>query len=287
MMHSMISVIIPTWNRYELTLEALRSVYSQKVSSLEVIVVDDGSDESHPPYVNTFPEVRQLCIEHCGMAGRVRNIGVKASSGEFIAFLDSDDLWFEGKLQAQASLFEQEPELQLVHSRELWQRQGRIVSQRSQRHQRSGDLFEDSLQKCIIGPSTVMLRRSLFMDLGGFREDLEVCEDYEFWLRVTALTPVGHIDRELSCKRAGHGSQLSETYGYIERFKIDALKQLVDNRWFSTHATEFHQKRAELALARKCTIHAGGARKRGREEEALLYEALAARYDGSEHRNLV
>lgn len=278
MILSMISVIIPTWNRYALTLEALYSVYAQKVSPLEVIVVDDGSDESHPPYSKTFPDVRELRIEHCGMAGRVRNIGVGASQGELIAFLDSDDLWLEGKLQQQSALFEKEPDVQIVHTREIWQRQGKIVSQSSQRHVRAGDLFEDSLQKCIIGPSTVMLRKSFFMSLGGFREDLEVCEDYEFWLRVTALTKVAHVDRELSCKRAGHGPQLSETYGFIERFKIDALKQLVETRWFSTHATDLHQRRAEKALAHKYVIHAQGARRRGREQEAMQYEAMAAIY---------
>ena len=112
------------------------------------------------------------------------------------------------------------------HTRERWVRSGRVISQRSQRHRRSGDLFADSLRKCVIGPSTVLLRRAAFARAGGFREDLEIAEDYELWLRLTARYPVGYLDQELVIKRAGHSDQLSERYGQIEIFRLRALHDL-------------------------------------------------------------
>jgi hypothetical protein len=93
-------------------------------------------------------------------------------------------------------------------------------------------IFEDALKKCIIGPSTVLMEASLFREAGGFREDLEIAEDYELWLRITSRYSVAYLDEALTVKRAGHPGQLSEKYGSIEYFRIKALEPLVDSRWF-------------------------------------------------------
>jgi len=277
----MVSVIIPVYNRAELAAEAARSVLAQSFEDLELIVVDDGSDpEQFSLMEQRMPKdfrVRFLRLSRSGMPGLVRNRGVAASRGEWTAFLDSDDLWLEGKLGLQMELLRRRPETVLVHTRERWLRNGRLVSQCSQKHQREGMIFTDALKKCIIGPSTVLLRRSVFLQLGGFREDLEIAEDYEFWLRWCALFPVDYIDTPLVEKREGPWEQLSHKYGQIEKFRIKGLMGLVDGEWFQQHGPAAFAAAAERELARKCTIYARGAAKRGREAEAALYRAYAAR----------
>jgi len=215
-----------------------------------------------------------LQIEHTGMPGAVRNRGVEASRGEFIAFLDSDDLWMPRKLERQILCMRIPGAPGISHTRELWLRNGKIVSQASQKHKRSGRLFHDSLLKCIIGPSTVMMKRKLFLDAGGFREDIEIAEDYELWLKITARSDVAFLDQPLTVKRGGHEDQLTAKYGQIEIFRIEALAGLLDNGFFNDEDRIL----AAAELSRKCAIYANGARKRGKIDEALDYESRSRKY---------
>lgn len=270
--HPLVSAIIPTHDRLDLLMEAIDSVRAQSYAPIELIVVDDGSTDGTWERLRAEPGMRRRRIDHTGRPGAVRNAGVAIATGDYLAFLDSDDLWLPDKLALQMELLRESPGIPIVHSRELWLRDGRPVSQAGQRHRRAGWLFADAVRKCIIGPSTVVLHRSVLRAVGGFREDLEIAEDYELWLRVTARFPVGYCDRPLVTKRAGHGDQLSERYGQIERFRIDALAPLVA----AGHWAEPERSVARRELARKCLVHAAGARKRGRDAEAARYEALAS-----------
>ena len=270
--HPLVSVIIPTHDRLALLMEAIDSVRAQSYAPIELIVVDDGSTDGTARRLRAEPGVRLLGMDHTGYPGAVRNAGVAIATGDYLAFLDSDDLWMPDKLALQMELLRESPEVPIVHSRELWLRDGRTVSQAGQRHRRAGRLFADAVRKCVIGPSTVVLHRVVLREVGGFREDLQIAEDYELWLRVTARFPVAYCDQPLVTKRAGHGDQLSERYGQIERFRIDALAPLVAADYWA----EPERTIARRELARKCQIHAAGARKRGRAAEADRYEALAA-----------
>lgn len=332
-----ISVIIPVHNRELLLPDAVRSVLLQRFSlrgpgSLELIVVDDGSTDGTLGSLQPFrsdPRLRVLDIPHCGMPGAVRNRGVEAARGRWIAFLDSDDIWLPEKLEQQMAVLAQAPgalaqpdppgcsdtppgkPYGIIHGREIWLRDTReaglkVISQKSQRHRREGDIFQDSLQKCIIGPSTVVMERSLFLELGGFREDMEVAEDYEFWLRLTALHPVAYLNEPCIIKRAGQWDQLSEKYGQIEKFRIQGLQQLVEQGWFLATAGDglmvndllpgrenrdaeklpppgdprrraFLQSLGVMELKKKCTIHAEGCEKRGKMEEAMVYRRIEER----------
>ncbi|MDC7220622.1 MAG: glycosyltransferase family A protein [Spirochaetales bacterium] len=274
-----ISLIIPVYNRPLLLLEALKSVLSQTRLPEEIIVVDDGSGDETVGAARDFLEKAEADLnwklfelDHCGMAGAVRNYGVAASRGEWIAFLDSDDLWEPEKLARQEAYILDHPRIRLIHTREKWLRGEKTVSQKKQKHRREGDIFPDALNKCIIGPSTVMVRRDLWDETGGFREDLEIAEDYELWLRMTALEPVGYLDTPLITKRAGGWDQLSEKYGQIEKFRLEGLAGLVESKWFGDK--KIAPARIELAEAefrRKCLIYALGCEKRGRLEEGAFW----------------
>ncbi|MDR2588441.1 MAG: glycosyltransferase family 2 protein [Spirochaetales bacterium] len=282
----LVSVIIPTYNRAPLLAQALTSVFGQSFRDFEVIVADDGSEDETPKTVESFSGVRYIRLEHGGMPGRSRNRGVAAARGRFIAFLDSDDLWLSEKLEKQIRLFEasfgKEP-CRICHTRELWLRAGGEVSQAGQRHRREGDIFADSLKKCVIGPSTVMVEKVFFERHGGFREDLEIAEDYELWLRMTFGENAAYLDEALTIKRAAlvndGAGQLSQKYGHIEVFRIRALQGLVEGAAFTLEPERDALARAELG--RKCAIYALGCRKRGRTEEAQMYEELALRARGA------
>ena len=281
----MVSVIIPVYNRPKIVLEALDTVFAQTFSNFECIVVDDGSSDGTAKAMEgmlekqrTGPSLRLLTVPHSGFPGKVRNIGAREAGGTYLAFLDSDDIWKPEKLARQLELMEKTGAV-ISHTRETWLRGEREVSQASQRHRRRGNIFTDALKKCIIGPSTVIMRRENFLLSGGFREDIEIAEDYEYWLRVTAEVPVEYLDEPLTVKRAGGWGQLSEKYGHIEYFRLMGLKDLVEGKWLDGLPGE--KASAALAeLARKCRIYAAGCEKRGKREEAAEYLSLAEKYTG-------
>ncbi|MDC7223232.1 MAG: glycosyltransferase family A protein [Spirochaetales bacterium] len=277
------SLIIPVYNRRALVLEALETVLAQTLPPAQIIVADDGSTDGTAEGVREFfrqrgnnPNWTVLEGTRKGYPGAVRNGAVKHSRGSWIALLDSDDLWEPEKLARQARYIQDHPSLRLVHTREKWLRDEKIVSQKKQKHRREGDIFQDALVKCIIGPSTTVIRRDLWEETGGFREDLEIAEDYELWLRITAGEPVGYIDTPLITKRAGEWDQLSEKYGQIEKFRLQGLGDLVESGWFREHSGPDRAALAEGEYGRKCRIYALGCEKRGRREEALFWRNRAA-----------
>jgi len=285
MSEPLVSVIVPAYNRKELLKEALESIYRQTYTGFEVIVADDGSEDGTADMLEAFrrglppeaPELRILRLAHSGFPGEVRNRGVDAARGRYLAFLDCDDLWRPEKLERQLERFLSGPGLRIVHTRELWLRGEKTVSQKTQKHRREGDVFSDALEKCILGPSTVMMETALYRETGGFAGDLEIAEDYEYWLRITSRLPVGYVEEPLTVKRAGDWDQLSARYGQIEIFRIRALRNLVDRELLPPE----RRREAREVLGRKCGIYGRGCLKRDRREEGEAYLALAEEYGNS------
>ncbi len=262
-----VSVIIPTYNRATMLVEAIRSVKNQTSSPNEIIVVDDGSIDGTK---DLFPidGVTYIVIDHCGFPGKVRNIGVENSSCEYITFLDSDDIWHPGKLEEQKRYTLEHPNIRISHTKEKWIMNGKEVSQKKRKHKREGDVFKESLQGCILGPSTVILEKSLFVEHEGFKPDIEVGEDYDLWLRIVDKEKVGYIDKELITKYAGHGDQLSFKYGYIEPFKIEVLDSLIR----SYELKEENKILAIEAMKSKLDIIINGCIKKEKLDAAQKYK---------------
>ena len=269
-----VSVIIPVFERFEQFSEAVESVFRQTFKNSEIIVVDDGSKDKRIEWFSSVNKINYVKIEHTGMPGVVRNIGVEASRGKYIAFLDSDDLWNIKKLEMQYDFFKRNPHYRIVHTREIWIEKGKLKSQKKQKHKREGNIFDDALKKCIVGPSTVMMERTLFDEFGGFREDLEIAEDYEFWLRILSKYEIGYLDFPLTIKRAGKWFQLSKKYDQIEIFRIKGLKKLVEEGFFEGEKLE----KAKKELLRKIDIYKRGLLKRGKTKESILWEKYQKRF---------
>jgi len=264
---TIVSVIIPVFERYERFIEAVESVLRQTFKDFELIVIDDGSKDQRIEWFSLSSGAKYIRIEHSGKPGFVRNRGVEIARGEYIAFLDSDDMWNLKKLEIQLS-FMKKNSFRISHTKELWVKNGKLISQKKQKHKREGDIFKDALKKCIVGPSTVMMERSLFEEFGGFREDLEIAEDYELWLRILSKYEIGYINTLLTIKRAGNWPQLSGKYGQIEIFRIEGLKKLVEERFFQGEKMEIAKKE----LLRKIDIYMKGLIKRNKQEEYKKWE---------------
>jgi len=270
----LVSVIIPTYNRGWIVKEAIDSVLDQDFTDYELIVVDDGSDDNTPEILAGYGGVITILHQSNKGVSSARNCGVAAASGQLIAFLDSDDLWLPGKLSTQVKFFKDHPDAVINQTQERWIRNGVRVNPKQRHHKFSGMIFEHSLALCLVSPSAVMIKKSLFDEVGGFDEQFPACEDYDLWLRVSCRYPVHLIDTPLIIKRGGHADQLSKAAG-LDKYRIQSLVKIIESGLLTPR-----QRQAALStLKEKCAVYAGGCRKRGREEEARNYYRLAERYE--------
>jgi len=268
-----VSVIIPTFNRGWILKEAIDSVLTQDYKDFELIVVDDGSTDNTSEILASYGnDIRVLFQENKGVSA-ARNRGVAEASGQFIAFLDSDDLWLPQKLSTQLEFFNQTPDALICQTEEVWIRNRRRVNPKKRHKKPSGMIFEPSLELCLVSPSAVMIRRVLFDRVGEFDVTLPACEDYDLWLRISCRFPVHLIDTPLIIKRGGHNDQLSSMKG-LDKFRIKAIEKIIN----SGRLSEDQYRAAVKTLKEKCKIYADGCRKRRREEEAKCYEALSGKY---------
>lgn len=269
-----VSVVIPTFDRASVLPRALDSVGAQTLSPAEVIVVDDGSTDDTAELVERrFPSVRLLRQENRGVSA-ARNRGIEASGGEWIALLDSDDEWRPSKLERQMSGLEERPELRVCHTDEIWIRQGRRVNPRQIHAKHGGWIFEHCLPLCAMSPSSILIHRSIFEEVGMFDEELPACEDYDLWLRICSRYPVLYVDEPLVVKHGGHEDQLSNRVWGLDRFRIRALETVIRDGALS----EKDRDSAATMLLEKIGIYLTGARKRGKAPEVEEYEAKRARW---------
>jgi glycosyltransferase involved in cell wall biosynthesis len=269
----LVSVIIPTYNRGWSLQEAIDSVLAQDFSDFELIVVDDGSTDNTLDIIGSYSDDIIFLHQPNKGVSAARNRGITSSVGRLIAFLDSDDLWLPEKLSIQVDFFHTRPDTFICQSEEIWIRNGVRVNPKKRHKKPSGMIFEPSLDLCLVSPSAVMVKRSLFDEVGAFDESLPACEDYDLWLRVSCRYPITLIDMPLIIKRGGHQDQLSRSPG-LDKFRIRAIKKLLDSNLLSK---EQHEK-AVKALKEKCGIYASGCLKRGRLGEAEYYTNLLKIY---------
>lgn len=269
-----VTVIIPTYNRRESLARALDSVIAQTVRPLEILVIDDGStDETEEFLAEAFGDVRYFFQENRGVSA-ARNRGIAEARGDWIAFLDSDDEWKPEKLERQLAAVREAPDVQIVHTEEIWIRNGRRVNPMKKHAKAGGLIFRQCLPLCAISPSSVMIHRDLFDRVGVFDESLPACEDYDLWLRICAGHPVLFLEEPLILKYGGHADQLSQKHWGMDRFRIRALEKVIDSGALG------HEDRAAAIdeLIRKIDIFVAGARKRGKADEIAAYEAMKQKF---------
>ncbi|MET0050456.1 MAG: glycosyltransferase [Candidatus Thiodiazotropha sp.] len=278
-MRAAVSVIIPTHNRVHTLPRALDSVLAQSHAAHEIIVIDDGSSDGTPELMTQhYAHCVYLRQDNRGVSA-ARNRGIREASGEWLALLDSDDSWMPEKLERQLEQLTAEPQLRLCHSEEIWIRNGKRVNAMRKHAKQGGHIFEHCLPLCVISPSAALLHHSLFDDYGGFDEELPACEDYDLWLRICSREAVAFVDEPLVVKYGGHEDQLSRRHWGMDRFRVHALRKLLDTQ----HLSSSDRLKTLQTLEQKCRILIQGAEKRNAPERAAEYRAILTHYTRELH----
>ncbi len=221
-----ISVIIPTYNRCEVLKRAINSVLAQTHKAKEIIVIDDGSNDKTLQIIEEFPSIKYFYQDNSGVSS-ARNLGIKKSTCEWIAFLDSDDSWSTGKLNLHVEFHKHNQNILMSYTDEKWMRNDVEVKMPKKFRKHGGLIFENCLSHCIIAPSATLIHKNLLDKVGLFDEDLEVCEDYDLWLRVSLEHEIGLIDKKLITKYGGDKDQLSMKFWGMDRFRVRSLEKLL------------------------------------------------------------
>ncbi len=220
-----------------------------------------------------FPQVSYFYQENLGVSA-ARNLGIRHTTGEWLAFLDSDDEWLPEKLAKQQAGLATNPEYKVCHTEENWIRNGIQVGVPKKYAKTGGWIFSHCLPLCAMSPSTVLIHRSVFTDIGLFDTQLRACEDYDLWLRITADYPVLLVEQPQINKHGGHADQLSDAFWGMDRFRISALQKIID----ADRLSEKNRQAAVTMLLKKADIYLSGVTKRGKNEEADYYRQLIERY---------
>ena len=204
-----VSILVPTYNRRELLVEALDSIAHQSCDDYEVIVIDDGStDDTAQLFDPPRPQTRYLCEPHNAGPAAARNLGLNEASGRYVTFLDSDDLWRPDFLQRFLSFFKANPQLMIAYCRMDNVDQNGNATTGNQRRCYTGKITESLFCSTFIHTPSVMARREILTEADGFDTSLPVVEDYNLWLRLSLKHDFGFIDEALSLRRR-HGGSLS------------------------------------------------------------------------------
>lgn len=237
-----VSTIIPTYNRAGWLEEAIRSVLDQTFYDLEVIVVDDASNDSTAEIVRSITDGRVSYVRHDqnSGAGAARNTGIRVAKGAYIAFQDSDDIWLPQKLEKQMNVIRNAPpEVGVVYSRLLrveGSKKTRIPS--GNRRLREGNLHRALLRDNFVGTPAVLARSECFAKAGLFSEDLPMLEDWELWIRISRHYEFRGMDEVLTVSRATEGSVNLQSY----LIQVQAVSRIIER-----NQSDFGNHRRELS----------------------------------------
>ncbi len=271
----LISVIIPVLNRDSYLPTAVESVLNQSYKHFELIIVDDHSKDE--TFFSIIPYLKDKRVSYFYLnknfgVSFARNFGINKAKGEFIAFLDSDDYWLKKKLEKQLK-YMTENNFKICQTEEIWIRNGKFVNPKKKHKKIEGDIFEKSLELCIVSPSAVLIEKKIFEDVGGFDEKMIACEDYDLWLRISLKYKVGLLKEKLIVKRNGQDDQLSKIKS-LDKFRIYSILKLLEKENLDSNK----KKLAIKTLLKKSQIYINGCLKRGRYEEAKYYQTIIERY---------
>jgi len=207
-----VSVIVPNYNAGPYLPTTLQSVFAQTGFELDVIVVDDGStDGSADAVARRFPQVRVVRQANQGVAV-ARNTGLAEARHDWVAFIDADDIWLPGKLDAQWQALAAQPDARMAYAAwQVWPSTAPAPEPELTRHLlaeaegsrpgATGWIYPELLVDCVVWTSTVLAQRSLLQALKGFDPALRVGEDYDLWLRASRITPILRVARPLALYR--------------------------------------------------------------------------------------
>jgi glycosyltransferase involved in cell wall biosynthesis len=245
-----ISVIIPTWNRANSVGKAIESALSQELPdghSLEVVVVDDGSSDQPQERLARFGDRIRLVRHPKNLgAAAARNSGCEAATGEYIAFLDSDDWWLPGKLVAQMAFMRDEDFDASCTAYLLERRPGRFIV--SPRNRTGGLSLSDLVWGCFVSPgSTLLCKNAAFSDVGPLDTTLRRLEDWDWLMRLTRTRRLGFLAKPLASVAPSVGVDQAAVLAALDRVAGKHLSELTGSNRRRFKAG-YHMQRAAALL---------------------------------------
>lgn len=235
-----VSIVIAAYNCGDFILETVSSVINQTFQNWELIIVDDCSSDDTPEKIAALNDNRIRIIrldKNSGLPATPRNIGIRASKGEFIAFLDHDDTWSTEKLKVQIDYLREDPETALISCHlkiSSPDRKYNNAKTTPKKKYQTGHLYDKLLQYNFIACSSVVVRASVFDEVGFFDENPQVsaAEDWDLWLRIARLHKITFIPQSLGLYRM-HGSGLSTVTKQITRI-LYVIDKHIKRGWVTT-----------------------------------------------------
>lgn len=221
-----VSVVIPNYNYGRFIAEAIESVLAQTHPIQEIIVVDDGSTDDSIEIIKRFSAKVKLISQQNRGVGAARNVGVKSSNGEFIAFLDADDIWLPTKIEEQLKGFTDKVVLVSCGKREFDSQNGKtLVVRLPDRIEWSAEDILLRRYSLVLGCSALMTRRKTFEEIGDFDEQLAIAEDWDFCYRAAKHGKVTCVPKVLVDYRS-HGGNVHLKTLKLERFTLLAYENI-------------------------------------------------------------
>lgn len=228
-----VSVVITCYNYGRYIDFCLRSVLSQTYNNYEILVIDDGSTDNTRDCMlrySDFPNIKYVYQENKGQA-KAKNNGIQHATGEYIAFLDADDLWVKDKLEKQIRLFENS-RVGVVYSRAyhiddigLRLRRDPLIKYLTPR---SGKVTNWLFLDNFVYFSSSIVRNQCFEDFGVFDESLQMGIDWDLWLRVSTKYDFDFVDEELLGYRVGHTGQMSKNLSVRQACSDQIMKKFLN-----------------------------------------------------------
>jgi len=226
MTQKLVSVVIATYNMATYLPVAIKSALNQTYPNIEVNVVDDGSSDFTQEVMAEFSDdsrVHYQRQDHLGQAPTKVN-GVNSCKGDYIAFLDADDIWMPEKLALQLQVFDQSPETGVVYSDlvRVDEQANPIPESRNNTPRYSGNVSDKLFVSNFVGFSTAIVKRECFDKLGSFDETLQVGIDYDLWLRFSTRYKFGYVNKPTVFYRVWPG-QISTQRNFEARYETGQL----------------------------------------------------------------
>lgn len=273
-----VSVIIPTRDRAALLIEALDSVAAQTYRDYEVIIVDDGSTEDIATAVRDHPTRPNVIRQpHQGPAA-ARNLGLAQASTDIVAFLDSDDLWLPRKLDVFIRAMAARTDVRIFYGPMAPIDESRSPVAGRTKGCHDGWITQALFCSSFVHVPSIVCRKQVLLDAGGFNASLPVCEDYDLWLRLSLTQPFALIDEPLALRRL-HGDRLSKAcMSRNLAIKADMLEAFYKSGDPNGH---LDPAVAEARLAKVFFSAARASLRDGRYRQALRFSQSSRRYGKS------
>jgi len=268
-----ISVIIPSYNAEKTILETIESVLKQTYTNFELILINDGSTDQTLELLNKIKDERLkiFSFENSGLPTS-RNRGIDLSSGEFITFIDADDLWTPDKLDKQFEALKNHPDAGVAYSWTVSIDESGNLLNIMEAHHFEGDIYPQLLVRCFIASgSNVMIRRECINSVGLFDPDLESAADWDYWIRLSIKWPFVLVPRYQVLYRTWSGGMSNK----VESIEKNILK--VIEKTFSETPDEFRPlKRKSLSFANQYFAYLYLTHKPGNNWNKLVLQKLKA-----------